>query len=217
MTDHDAGTPRSQDDRTSPELTEDRDAADSRWIPGPSVLETSLPADVQRPLGTLLGQDPVPTLGDWVAQIRARTRGESIEIEQLCHTDGQTAHWGQLGDERHHFRCFYDAVILAALADAPVHIHTRSPGGEAIEAEAAGTAELSVQPAEAVFSFGVDTDVGPPADGSPSPAAVYAAVCPYVKAFPAFEAYQNWADQVPAATVAMPLSGGTDVAAALVD
>lgn len=217
MTDHDMGASRSPESQNSFVQADDRAEDDARWITAPSVLESTLPADVQRQLGELLGREPVPTLGDWVSQIRSRTGGGSIQIEELCHTDEETAHWGQLGEERYHFLCFYDAVILSALADDPVHIRTRSPGGEVIEARAAGTADLTVQPEEAVFSFGGATDLEPPAGGAPSPEDVYAAVCPFVKAFPDAEAYLEWADSVPAATVGMPLSGATEVAAALVN
>ncbi|AUX07828.1 alkylmercury lyase [Halalkaliarchaeum desulfuricum] len=112
--------------------------------------------------------------------------------------------------------CFYDAVILAALSDREVDIRTESPDGTVIEARAVGSDQLTVTPGGAVFSFGIDEGVNPPPDGGPTLEQGYAAICPYVKAFPSREAYRRWAETVPAATVAMPLSGATELAGELV-
>ena len=188
-----------------------------RWLPGDAVLEADLPDDVGIRLGRLLGGDPVETLGDWVAEVRRRTGGGSIAVEELCHADADTPHWGGFDERTYHFRCFYDAVVLSALIDDPVDIRTESPEGAVIEAEAAGTDDLRVTPETAVFSFGVDEHVDPPTNERPSKEDVYSAVCPYVRAFPDPAAYEAWAESVPAATVALPLSGATDVAAALVE
>lgn len=186
----------------------------SRWLSDPPVLETPLPADVRTALGRLLGEDSVETLAEWIAAIRRRTGGGSIALADLCHAGGETPHWGDIDGERYYFRCFYDAVLLAALAERPVEIRTESPGGRVIEARAEGPTGLAVSPETAVVSFGVDETVAP--EGEPSHADVYAAVCPFVRAFPDREAYERWAATVPAATVAMPLAGATELAVALV-
>ncbi len=191
--------------------------ADVRWLTGDSVLEAELPDDVGVRLGRLLGGSPVETLGDWVAEVRRHTGGGSIAVEELCHADTDTPHWGEFDGHTYHFRCFYDAVILSALVDDPVDVRTESPGGAVIEAEAVGTDSLRVTPEEAVFSFGVDEYVDPPTDENPSNEDVYSAVCPYVRAFPDVAAHEEWLESVPAATVVLPLSGATDVAAALVE
>lgn len=190
--------------------------ATDRWLSAP-VLEADLPEDVRAALGRLLGGEPVDTLAGWITEIRGLTGGGAIDVEDLCHADDRTAHWGKLDGDRHYFLCFYDAVILSALADRPVDIRTESPDGVVIEARAVGTDDLTVTPSDAVFSFGIDTGVDTPVDGTLSPADLYAAVCPYVKAFPDADAYERWATTVPAATIAMPLAGATEVAAALVD
>ncbi|WP_226482083.1 organomercurial lyase [Natrinema amylolyticum] len=207
------------DSRTCGSGTDDRecepDSRSDRWISDSPVLEAPLPDDVRTALGRLLGEESVETLAEWIAEIRRRTGGGSIAVDDLCHAPGETAHWGEIDGERYHFRCFYDAVLLSALADRPVAIRTESPDGTVIEARAAGTTRLAVTPETAAFSFGVDETVAPP-DSEPSHADVYAAVCPYVRAFPDREAYERWADTVPAATVAMPLAGATELAAALV-
>lgn len=188
-----------------------------RWLNGDSVLHAELPDDVQATLGQLVGKNPVESLEDWIAEVRRQTVGGPVGVEDLCHADEETGHRGELDGETYDFRCFYDAVILSALAETPVDIHTESPNGTVIEARASGTADLTVSPETAVFSFGVEDSVSPPADGEPSHEDVYAAVCPYVKAFPNEKAYEEWAETVPAATVALPLQGATEIAAALVE
>ncbi|WP_226004721.1 organomercurial lyase [Natrinema salinisoli] len=194
----------------------DLEPMSDRWIPESQPLEAPLPDDVRAALGRLLGGGSVETLDEWVTAVRRRTGGGPITVDDLCHAGEETAHWGEIEGERYHFRCFYDAVILSALTETPVTIRTESPDGMVIEARSVGTAELTVSPDEAVFSFGVDETVAPPADGEPSRADIYAAVCPSVRAFPDLEAYERWAATVPVATVAMPLAGATDLAAELV-
>lgn len=188
-----------------------------RWLTETPVLEAELPDDVQRLLGRLLAEEPVRTLGDWIDAVRRHTGGGPITVERLCHRSTRTPHWGEVDGVRHHFSCFFDAVILSALLDEPVDVRTESPERAVIVARAVGTDELRVEPETAVFSFGVDEDVAPPGEAGPSDVDVYAAICPHVRAFPHPDAYLRWADAVPAATVAMPLEGATDVAAALVE
>ena len=110
---------------------------------------------------------------------------------------------------------FLHAVALAALADEPVEVRTESPGGAEVEVHATAE-ELRVTPEAAVFSFGVGPDIAAPDDG-PTVAGVYGSVCPYVRAFPDRAAYERWAEEVPAATVGLPLAGATDIAAALAE
>jgi len=185
-----------------------------RWLAGPDVLDAELPPDAQAALGRFLGSDPVGTLGEWADALRDQVGGR-IRIEDLCLTDEPTPHWGTVDGDRHHFACFYDAVILAAIEDRPVDIRTESPGGAVIEAHAVGGTDLAVTPEEAVFSFGIDEAVDPPGEDGPTLERGYAAICPYVKAFPDVEAYERWAERVPAATVATPLAGATDLAGTL--
>jgi alkylmercury lyase len=190
------------------------DRGSGHWL-GEVRLDQQLPEDLRRALGRFVGVESVDTLADWGEQIRRRTGGGSIDVDQLCHTDEETDHWGEVGSERYHFQCFYDAVILAALADRPVDVHTVSPDGSVIDARAVGTEELSVTPSDAVFSLGIAENAGDLAGGNPTLQDGYAAICPYVKAFPDRDSYEAWADDVPAATVATPLSGATAFARAL--
>lgn len=192
-------------------------ASSDRWISGSPVLDVELPGNIQTALGRLLGDSAVETLGDWIAEVRSRTGGGQIKLGDLCHSGTATPHWGEMAGERYHFRCFYDAVVLAALADQPVDIRTESPDGVVITARAAGSEELTVTPDDAVLSFGVDDRVTQQLDADLSAETVYSAVCPFVRAFPHPNAYYRWAESVPAVTITMPLSGATELASALVE
>jgi len=187
------------------------------WIDGPDLLNEPFPGDLQSVLGRFVGRESVDTLAEWASEIRQQTGGGSIDVNDLCHTGEDTDHWGDVDGERYHFQCFYDAVILAALEDRTVDIHTVSPEGTVVEAWADGTEELSVTPVTAVFSLGIALDAHERSDGNPTMQDCYAAVCPYIKAFPNREAYVAWAEEVPAATVATPLSGATAFARVLTD
>jgi len=190
-------------------------SAPDRWRIDDSVLTAELPEELRLALGRFIGTESIDTLGGWVAAVRYHIDGASVTIDELCVTDDETEHWGSVDGERYYFACFYDAVILAALVDRPVDIRTKSPDGTVIEARAVGSDALTVTPTDAVFSFGIDTTVEPPDDGLNLERG-YAAICPYVKAFPNRDAYERWAETVAAATVAMPLEGATDLAGALV-
>lgn len=200
-----------------PERASDEDRHDfERWVPDAPVLDAGLPRSLRVALGRFLGTRPVDTLGEWAAAVRQHTDGDAITIDELCRTEEVTLHWGVLDGRREYFACFYDAVILAALADRPVDIRTESPTGTVVCAHAVGTQSLLVTPPDAVFSFGIDEAVEPP-DDKPTLERGYAAICPYVRAFPNRDAYERWARGVPAATVGLPLAGATDLAAALVE
>lgn len=199
----------------SPDRTQVPASTRDRFLSTAAPLETELPPDLATSLGRLLGRPPVETVAEWVAAVRREIGGGPIGVEDLCHEETETPHWGELDGERFHFTCFYDAVVLAAIVGDPVDVHTESPEGTAIEAKAVGSADLEVDPPTAVFSFGVPEAVDPPA-GEPRHGDVYAAVCPYVRAFPDLASYDHWRRSVPAATVAMPMAGSTELAAALV-
>jgi len=190
------------------------DGGRAHWEPDGVGLDEPLPPELQSALGQFVGRDSVATLGEWVEEVRRQTGGGSMDLEALCHSEESTGHWGEMAGERYHFVCFYDAVIMAAIADEPVDIHTESPDGAVIEAHSLGGSGLSVTPESAVFSFGISTEMVTGDDG-PTLQDGYQAVCPYVKAFPNREAYDAWAETVDAATVAMPLAGATEIASAL--
>ncbi|MFB6270022.1 MAG: organomercurial lyase [Halobacterium sp.] len=185
-----------------------------RWV---ESLDDRLPSDLRTALEQFLDADSVRTLGDWATEIRDLTGGGAIAVDDLCHTDRATAHYGEVDGERHYFACFYDAVVLAALTDSRVHVHTESPDGTVVEAVADEDGAVTASPPEAVFSLGVSERATPQDGGTVTHEDVYAAVCPYVRAFPDAAAYEDWAADAPAATVAVPFASAAAFSAALVE
>jgi alkylmercury lyase len=202
-----SGTP----DETATETPDD--GLVERVLSGDAPLDDPLPADLGRALGDRLRVDRVRTLREFAETVRDHLGGP-VAVGDLCHAPAPTPHWGDHDGERHHFDCFYDAVVLAALRDGPVDVRTESPGGTVVEARAVGTDDLRVDPEGAVFSVGCAADFSPV--GEPSHHELYDAVCPYVRAFPSAAAYDRWRRTVPAPTVVTGLDGATDLAAALV-
>ncbi|WP_408959961.1 organomercurial lyase [Natrinema sp. 74] len=203
-------------ERQSAEGSRADEPSGDRWLGGASVMETPLPDDVRTAMAEFFGDASIATLEDWVAELRERTGGGSIDADDLCHADGETAHWGDLDGTRYHFRCFYDAVALAELASEPIEIRTESPSGEVVEARATGDGGLTASPSTAAVSFGIATDAST-ASEKPTLEDAYAAICPTVRAFPTRDAYEQWATETNAATIGMPLSAATGVATGLVD
>jgi len=184
-----------------------------RWIGDADGLDATLPADIQAELGRFFGTEPVETLAEVADQFQEHFGG-GVAVDDLCSTDEETGHWATVDGETRHFLCFYDAVILAALEEQPVDIRTESPDGAVIEARALGGEDLQVEPVDAVFSFGLN-DSG--VEGEATLEDGYAAICPYVKAFPSRGAYQEWANTASAPTVGMSLAGATGFASALIE
>lgn len=190
----------------------------SGWATADSnVLTTPLPPELQGALDSIFPESSIQTLAEWVKRVRVQLDGNSIAVEDLCQTSEPTGHRAKLGGDTYHFMCFYDAVVLAALAESAVDISTISPSGAEIEARVIGTDSLTVRSDSVVTSFGVAKDAVPDDASVPSISEVYRAVCPYVKAFPDDAAYRRWAEEQDAPTVAMPLRDATAIANALVE
>lgn len=192
-------------------------ADDDRWITTGSAVEAPLPDDVRSKMRAFLGAESVETIGEWTDEFKSRTAGGSMDPDDLCHSGEETEHWGEVDGERQYFRCFYDALLLSELTDEPVDIRTKGPDGTIIEARADGADDLTVSPEGTVVSFGISTEAEPEEPGSPTLEETYSAICPYVKAFPDREAYEQWADSVDAVTVAMPLMDATDAAGRMLE
>ena len=184
-----------------------------RWIDERPVTDGRLPGDVARLMTRFYSAERVETVGDFVAATRADAGG-AISIEQLCHVDGDSAHVARTPEETYRFRCFFDGVALSLLTDEPVEIATETPAGKPLEVRTTPDGAVESTPEGAVVSYGIAADAEPSGD-APVPADVYAAVCPYVKAFRTRGAYEGWAAAVDAATVGMPLEAGLPVAEAL--
>ncbi|MFP4150259.1 MAG: organomercurial lyase [Nitriliruptoraceae bacterium] len=180
-----------------------------------SVLDAELPEALRSTFDRFLGQR-VETVGDWVDALGWVVDG-SVAVEDLCLSRSETDHVAITDDQTHCFACFYDAVILAALIEEPVEVHTESPEGTAVELRASDDGELTTSSETAVFSFGIDGTVDPPVGETPTLERGYAAICPYVKAFPTPAASEQWAETVAAPTVATTPADATELAAALAE
>jgi alkylmercury lyase len=163
------------------------------------------------------GTESLGTLKDFVQVTRAEVGAGSIQVEDLCHVSGESAHRATTDDETYHFECFHDGIALAYLAGEPVDIRTRSPSGTEIDIHATPDGDVQVTPSGAVMSFGIADEFEHERGTEPTVEAVYANICPYVKAFPSRESYQSWAAAVDGATVGLPLKAGMPIAAALTE
>ncbi len=186
-----------------------------RFLPADAPLETEIPADLRAALEAFLDGEAVPTLAAFGEGLRATFGERAIAETDLCTTDEPTPHRARTGDDEYTFACFYDAVILATLRQQRVSIRTASPDGTVIRARADGAGRLSVDPAGAIFSFGIDPTIAND-DRPPRLERGYAAICPYVKAFPSFASYADWTGALDAPTVATPMTDATAFAALLV-
>lgn len=200
----------------TPERSTGRTATPDRWLGERPVGEARLPPDVAEIMSRFYGAERVATLDDFVAATRAATGGGAIDVDELCHVEGETPHRATTVDETYHFRCFFDGIALAHLVDEPVDIRTESPAGTPVEMHATSDGDVDATPSDTVMSLGIAADAEAP-DDEPTPEAVYEAVCPYVKAFPSRDTYESWAAGVDAATIGMPLAAGVPVAAALAE
>ncbi|WP_323192059.1 organomercurial lyase [Halostella sp. PRR32] len=184
------------------------------WVEERPVKTAQLPVDVAGNMSRFFGES-IEAFDDMISAIRTVTEGDGIAVDELCHVDGETPHSAETADETYYFRCFYDGIALAHLVDEPVEIRTETPTNEPIEMRASPESDIDVTPSDAIMSFGVATDRDIPAGDIPTTDEVYGAICPYVKAFHTREDYENWAEDVAATTVAIPLESGVPIAAAL--
>ncbi|MFW6448340.1 MAG: organomercurial lyase [Halobacteriota archaeon] len=192
-------------------------AAEDRWLDGDDPLHEPLPATMQVALGDLVGRVRVETLADWADDLGDRLENGRLSIDDLCHTDADTGHRGTVDGDRYDFRCFFDAVILAALVDEPVGIETTNPRGSTVTARAVGTDAVAVEPETAAFSFGVDPAVAAQAEAADGLGVGYRAICPYVHAFSTRAEYFAWAVVQPVPTVGLPMASASAFAEVLTD
>lgn len=199
------------------EKSTDRTTSVDRWIDERRVMNAPLLPDLTRRMNRLLGEDSLETFDDFVTAVREATDGGPLAVDDLCHTPRETPHRAILDGETYHFQCFYDAVVLSHLVAEPVEIHTESPENELIKMRVSPDGDVDATPSDAVMSFGIAADVKPPTDGCLHSEKVFAAVCPYVKAFATRDAYEHWAESVDAATAGMPLEAGIPIAVAFAE
>ena len=199
------------------EPTTERVPSHDRWLVERPVTNAPLPEDVGDRMSRFLGTESVETLAGFVAALTDTIDEGSFAVDDLCHAATETSHRATMSGETYHFRCFYDGVALAHLADEPAKVHTENPAGKPIEMQASPDGDIAVTPPNAAMSFGIADNVDSVAPEGPSPEEAYEAICPYVKAFSTRESYERWAESVDAATVGLPLAAGVPIAAALLE
>lgn len=184
---------------------------------GPGSRE--LPPAVADEFQTALGlDDPPGTLDEWLTATTRRLEAAdvSLGVEDLC-LASSSRHRAHAGDEVYHFRCVLDTLLVPFVLEDPgeVTVRTRSPAA-GTELRLAVTRDgVAADPAGAVLSLGVETDVDPP-EGEDVLAYGYERFCPYVNAFPDRSAYEAWAADTPeAATMALSVDEGFELARTL--
>lgn len=175
----------------------------------------TLPDELRSTLEEFLAYDGIATVTDWVDAIKETFGNPALTQDDLCYTEGTSPHRAILDGTVHNFSCCYDAMILSALTDRPVQIATVSPSGATIRAWC-DEHTVDVDPSGAICSFGIERDPPQTKPGNPTLEDGYSAMCPYVRMFPSDQDYRNWAMDVPASTIALPVSDGMAFADQLV-
>lgn len=158
------------------------------------------------------------TYGEWAEGIVEAFEADAqheLSTEDLCETD-DSPHSATVGGETTHYMCAQDPLVVGLLAEEPVTVESAPPNRAAsIRIEFRPGGEIAMEPAGALFSFGIAADAETPA--TITPAEIYGLVCPYGHAFPNDDAYQEWAADVDAVTDVLSVPAGIAVMAALIE
>ena len=197
-----------------PEQSASETPASTGWVDEEPIRHARLPVGVANSMSAFFGES-IDTFDDFVSVVRRVGGDGGIAVSELCQTSEETPHYAETAAETYNFLCFYDGVALAHLVEEPAEIHTESPAGTPIEMRASPEEGIQIDQSDAVMSFGVagGDETRPKED--PTAQDIYSAICPYVKAFPSREEYQDWARDIGPATVGIPLEAGVPIAAAL--
>lgn len=208
---------RANTGRDPADATGGRDGTNRGTTTG-TILDRTLPVEVVDALSRFHETDSEPTTdGEWVDALHAEVAGADWlppTVDDLCTTD-DSPHRAVVDGDQFHFICVLDAVILAVLRDSPASIGSASPIDDTPITAAVSPTDVTVDPPDAVISFGVAAD--PDVDGEPTPADHYAQLCPYIHAFPDRDAYERWAETVDAPTDHFPFADGLALARAIAD
>lgn len=181
---------------------------------GRDYAEVPIPEGLATRTSTLVGTDETPqTLGEILAahDDTGAFVPEDATWEDMLVSE-KSRHRVRVGDEEYNTYCVLDALVLPFLLDETVEISSTPPGGGSAVEIVAGPDELEARPETTVVSFGVS--LGIPEDRGALEATdpeqlqelIHAEGCPRINAFPDREAYQAWADEVEAVTVAVSLA-----------
>lgn len=192
---------------------------DGRGI-GPQLTldDVVLPPAVGERLATLFDHDgDIETAGEWIAVERealVHDAGRMATIDDLCTTD-DGAHIFSARDGSHEqaYICVLDPLVYPVLTDTPGTVRSETPvRGETVEIEVSEDG-ASVSHDDAVVSIGVSDHVD--AVDEVTPEVIYRQICGYIHVFVDETEYAEWAEDVDAATTALPVSKGLAVAGEL--
>lgn len=184
--------------------------------PSSTFREIELPPEVAEQLQTAFGLPQSPTtLEEWVTitSAVADELGLTVSMDTLCTTE-RSRHRATIDGDTHHFHCVLDALVVPFVieTDEPVLIRSESPVSETIVEIRAGRDTFTVEPANAVMSFGAATDLDAPDTGEFDLSLAHERFCPYANAFPTEAEYEEWAAQTDAVTTAFPIAIGHQLA-----
>jgi hypothetical protein len=96
--------------------------------------------------------------------------------------------------------------------EEPISIQSESPVSDTVVRLQAGRNTLTVEPPDAVLSFGAAADVDAPATDEFGLSIAHEWFCPYANAFPTETEYEEWDSQSGAITTAFPIEVGYQLA-----
>ena len=175
--------------------------------------DVALPDTVGEQLARAYGTDEaVETGAAWVETMNdalADEVGRPPTADDLCTSPGGDHTFVGDGEEQSYI-CVLDPLIYPFLTDTPGRVRSETPvRGETVEVEI-GETTATASHDDAVVSLGAA------ATGDPSDPVtferVYQQVCGYVHVFADREEYDEWTDEVDAATTAVPVADGIAVA-----
>ncbi|QLH84633.1 organomercurial lyase [Halosimplex pelagicum] len=182
-----------------------------------SVDETPLPPAVGEAFGQLYGTDAPATVGEWIETMRAAIedeRGRAPTVADLCATDdGDHAFVG--AEREQTYICVLDPLVYPYLTGERGTVRSTTPVRGAEVTFEVGDHGVAVSHQDAVVSIGVSTDPEG-VDGVPVET-VYREVCGYIQTFEDRAEYETWAEEVDAATTAVPAAVGVEIVWALAE
>ena len=187
-----------------------------------SRLERLIPEDLAELTAIAYGMDATPeTLADWVDGLQSWARSQAVwppSFEDLCHVD-DSRHVLELDGETHQFACVMDPLMAPGLLDHEEMVVRSASPVEGTEIEfRIEDGEVEATPSTTVLSLGAAHSVAQLEGDEFAPEEAYKQLCAYANAFPNPTTYEAWAEETAeAATMALPLAEGLELARALVD
>lgn len=192
-----------------------------------SQLATDIdPADVELPArlsdraATVFDLETRPrTYAEWAdgmaATFERDDHEQAIGVDDLCDVE-DSAHTATVDGETTNFMCAEDPLLVGLLAEQPVTVESTPPNrAETVVIEFDRGQPIGVDPDGALLSLGIATDADAPTSNAPS--AFYELTCPYGRAFPDDDAYEEWAAEADAVTDVLSVAVGIAVLSSLLE